>query len=70
MGIYSKIIWFPTLVASRSYGSFARKAQVEYFEFPEGLADFKKPPPLLGRKPDISRSEQQIDWVKTDAPLS
>ncbi|CAE7940319.1 DNAH7 [Symbiodinium necroappetens] len=41
---------------------------VEYFEFPEGLADFKKPPPLLGRKPDISRSEQQIDWVKTDAP--
>ena len=42
---------------------------VEYFEFPEGLDAFKKPPPLLGRKPDISRSEQQIDWVKTDAPL-
>ena len=41
---------------------------VEYFEFPEGLDTFKKPPPLLGRKPDISRSEQQIDWVKTDSP--
>ncbi|CAL1161623.1 unnamed protein product [Cladocopium goreaui] len=41
---------------------------VEYFEYPEGLAGFKKPPPLLGRKPDLSRSEQQIDWVKSEMP--
>ena len=39
---------------------------VEYFEFPEGLSSFKKPPPLLGRKPDLNRSEQQIDWAKSD----
>jgi len=42
---------------------------VEYFEYPEGLAGFKKPPPLLGRKPDLSRSEQQIDWVKSEMQL-
>ena len=43
---------------------------VEYFEFPEGLAGFQKPPPLLGRKPDLSRSEQQIDWVKSELQLA
>lgn len=42
---------------------------VEYFSFPEGLEAFKKPPPLLGRKPDLARSEQQIDWVKTEQLL-
>eukprot|EP00931_Biecheleriopsis_adriatica_P052316 TRINITY_DN3041_c0_g1_i3.p1 TRINITY_DN3041_c0_g1~~TRINITY_DN3041_c0_g1_i3.p1 ORF type:complete len:5045 (+),score=1273.98 TRINITY_DN3041_c0_g1_i3:2025-15137(+) len=41
---------------------------VEYFAFPEGLASFSMPPPLMGRKPDISRREQQIDWEPTEEP--
>eukprot|EP00442_Polarella_glacialis_P024664 CAMPEP_0115137118 /NCGR_PEP_ID=MMETSP0227-20121206/56805_1 /TAXON_ID=89957 /ORGANISM="Polarella glacialis, Strain CCMP 1383" /LENGTH=5027 /DNA_ID=CAMNT_0002544335 /DNA_START=143 /DNA_END=15226 /DNA_ORIENTATION=+ len=41
---------------------------VEYFGFKEGLANCTKPPPLLGRKPDFSRSEQHIQWEVTEKP--
>jgi len=36
----------------------------EYFSMKDGVLG-TKPPPLLGRKPDLARSEQQISWEKT-----
>jgi len=39
----------------------------EFFALKEGCLG-AKPPPLLGRKPDIVRSEQQINWEQVEAP--